>query len=129
MLWDLEATTGARIYIVSTPGIVAAPIKMIHPASILAMIKQGEAIFLETIFFRVTWHIIRVVVETLLSPSQVIAVKCEVLALLTRVGSHDLAVALILEITASVLRPLRVRSEVIVVFVHLLGLILMLLVD
>ena len=70
-----------------------------------------------------------VVDEPLLPPSEAIAIKCEVIALLTRVGSHDLASSLILKVTASVLRPLRVWSEVIVLFIHLLRLVLVLLVQ
>jgi len=90
--------------------------------------SQGEPIFLETVYLSVPWYIIRVVIVPLLPPSEAVAVKCEVIALLPRLGSHDLAIALILEVSASVLRPLRVWSKVIVLFVHLLGLILMLLV-
>ena len=68
--------------------------------------SQGEPIFLETVYLSVPWHIIRVVEEPLLPSSEAVAVKCEVIALLPRVGSHHLAIALILEVTASVLRPL-----------------------
>jgi hypothetical protein len=91
--------------------------------------SQGEPILLEIIFLSVTWNIIRIVEEPLLSPSEVVSVKSEVIALLPRVASHDLAIPMILEVTASVLRPLRVWSEVIVLFVHLLWLVLMLLVQ
>ena len=91
--------------------------------------SQGEPILLEIIFLSVTWYIIRVVEKPLLPPSEAIAVKCEVIVLLPRLGSHDLAISLILEVTAIVMRPLRVWSEVKVLFVHLLGLVLMLLVN
>jgi hypothetical protein len=91
--------------------------------------SQGEPILLEIIFLSVAWNIIRAVEVLLLPASEAVAVKCEVITLLPRVGGHDLAIALILEVTASVLRPLRVWSEVIILFIHLLGLVLMLLVQ
>jgi hypothetical protein len=68
--------------------------------------SQGEPISLKTVILSVTWHIIRVVEVLLLPASEAVAVKCEVIALLPRVGGHDLTIALILEVTASVLRPL-----------------------
>jgi hypothetical protein len=63
-----------------------------------------------------------------LPPSEAVAIKCEIIALLPRVSSHDLAISLILEVTPGVLRPFRVRSKIIVLFVHMLWLVLMLLV-
>ena len=124
-MWYLESD-GASVYIEPAPGI-ASHIMLVHPSSILCKVESGslgESNFLETIFFSVTRHIIRVAVVSLLPASEAVAVKCEVIALLPRVSSHGLAISLVLEVTARVLRPLQVRSEVIILFVHLLGLVL-----